>query len=50
MHICSCIPWEYNHGMPQLVHIQIERALDVASHGYILGAYVNKHTLLNNVM
>ena len=36
--------------MLQLVHIQIECALVVASHGYILGAHVNTCTLHNNAM
>ena len=40
-------PWEYNHEMPQLVHIQNKYA---TSHGYILGIHMSEHTLLNNVM
>ena len=42
-------PREYNHAMPQLVHTQTKFALAIASHGYILGAHMNEHTLLNDV-
>lgn len=51
-----CVPREYNHGMPQLMHIQFERALAAASnnyswgsnlHGYMLGVHMNERTLLN---
>ena len=50
MRVRSCGLQEYNHGMPFLVHIQIECALVVASHSYILGAHVIERTLPNNVM
>lgn len=43
-------PEEYNHEMAQLVHIQCERALVVASHDYILEAHMNEHKLFNIVM
>ena len=36
--------------MPQLVQIQVECAVVVASYVYILGVYMNEHTPLNNVM
>jgi hypothetical protein len=40
----------YDHGMLQLVHIEIERALAASTHGHILRTHMNECTLLNNVM
>jgi hypothetical protein len=50
MCVCSCGAQEYNHRMLQLMQIKFEFALVAASHGYILGVHMTKHTLLNNVM
>ena len=52
MCVGSCGPREYNHGMAQLVRIQIEVALVVASRGDTLGitwAHVNERAQFDKV-
>ena len=43
----SCGPWEYNHGMLQLVQSQSKFTLVAASCDYIVEAHINGCTMLN---
>ena len=50
MCIHSYGPQEYNYGMLQLMQIQSKFALAMTSHNYILGAHMNKSTMLNDAI
>ena len=53
MHMCNYFALHFVKPLASNIFefdIHIESALAMASHGYILGTHMKKHTLLNNVM